>query len=144
VLVLSGDPPAILGLLAVVALAIGGVTWTAGGRHAAWVRILLLISALVAARIAGGPAAAVIGAVLLAAGVLLRIRTEEVIPGLAVFGGGVAVVGGASARILLVSWVLGGTLLALEALAVAVWRAWRRPRILKAEKTRRVLFDPET
>src|SRR5712692_2147068 len=81
-LVLSGDPAAILGLLAVVALAIGGVVWTAGARHAAWVRLLLVVSALVAARIAAGPAAAALGAVLLALGVLLRIRTEEVVLGL--------------------------------------------------------------
>jgi hypothetical protein len=103
-LVLSGDPAAILGLLAVVGLAIGGVVWTAEAVQPAWVRVLLLVSLLVAARIAAGAAAAALGAGLLALGVLFRIRTKEVTLGLAVFGGIVAAVGGASPKVLLVSW----------------------------------------
>jgi hypothetical protein len=141
-LVLSGDPAAILGLLAVVALAIGGVAWTAGGRHATWVRILLLISALVVARVVAGPATAALGAVLLSLGVLLRIRTDEVMLGLAVVGSIVAAVGGASARLLLVFWLLGVALVSLGTVAAAVWRRLRRLPILKTEKTRTVLLDP--
>jgi len=142
-LVLSGDPAAILGLLAVVALAIGGVVWTAGARHAAWVRLLLVVSALVAARIAAGPAAAALGAVLLALGVLLRIRTEEVVLGLAVFGGIVAAVGGASPHLLLLSWAVGVALVALRAGATAAWRRLHSLTVLKSEKARTVLLDPE-
>src|SRR5712692_3501153 len=71
-LVLSGDPAAILGLLAVVALAIGGVVWTAGAVQPAWARVLLLVSVLAAARIAAGTAAAALGAALLVLGVLFR------------------------------------------------------------------------
>jgi hypothetical protein len=142
-LVLSGDPAAMLGLLAVVALAIGGVVWTAGAVQPAWVRVLLLVSVLAATRIAAGTVAAAIGAGLLALGALFRIRTEEVILGLAVFGGIVAAVGGASPKVLLISWGLGVVLLALRAAAAAAWRAPRQPPLLKTEKARRVLLDPE-
>jgi hypothetical protein len=142
-LVLSGDPAAILGLLAVVALAIGGVVWTAGAVQPAWVRLLLFVSVLAAARIAAGTAAAALGAALLALGVLFRIRTEEVILGLATFGGIVAAVGGASPKVLLVSWGVGVVLVALRAAAAAGWRAPRKPPLLKSEKARTVLLDPE-
>jgi len=103
----------------------------------------VLVSALAAARITAGPAAAALGAVLLALGVLLRIRTEEVILGLAVFGGIVAAVGGASPGLLLVSWALGVALVALRAVAAAAWRGLRSLPVLKSEKTRTVLLDPE-
>ncbi len=143
-LVLSGDPAAILGLLAVVALAIGGVVWTAGAVQPAWVRVLLLVAVLAAARIAAGTAAAALGAALLALGVLFRIRTEEVVVGLAVFGGIVATtVGGASPKLLLVSWGLGVVLVALRAAAGAAWRAPRKAPLLKSEKAPTVLLDPE-
>jgi uncharacterized protein (DUF983 family) len=142
-LVLSGDPAAILGLLAVGALAIGGVVWTAGAVQPAWVRVLLLVSVLAAARIAAGTAAGAFVAALLALGVLFRIRTEEVILGLAVFGGIVAVVGRASPKVLLASWTLGVVLVALRAAAGAAWRAPGRPPLLKSEKARTVLLDPE-
>jgi len=143
VLLLSRDPAPILGLLAVVALVIGGVAWTAGGRHATWVRILLLISALVVARVVAGPAAAVIGAVLLSLGVLLCLRTDEVMLGLAVVGSIVAAAGGASARLLLVFWLLGVVLVALGTVAAGAWRGLRRLPILNSEKRRTVLLDPE-
>ncbi len=142
-LVLSGDPAAILGLLAVVALAIGGVVWTAGAVQPAWVRVLLLLSVLAAARIAAGTAAAALGAALLALGVLFRIRTEEVVVGLAVFGGMVATVGGAGPKVLLASWGLGVVLVALQAVAGAARRALRKLPLLKSEKARAVLLDPE-
>jgi hypothetical protein len=142
-LVLSGDPAAILGLLAVVALAIGGLVWTTGARRRAWVRLLLLVSVLAAARIAAGTAAAALVAALLALGVLFRIRTEEVVVGLAVFGGIVAAIGGASSSVLLVSWGLGVVLVALRAAAGAAWRAPRKAPLLKSEKAPTVLLDPE-
>ncbi len=142
-LVLSGDPAAILGLLAVVALAIGGVVWTAGAVQPAWVRVLLLVSVLAAARITAGTAAAALVAALLALGVLFRIRTEEVILGLAVFGGIVGVVGGASPLFLLFCWALGFVLLALQTVAVAAWRGLRSLPVLKSEKAPRALLDLE-
>ncbi len=142
-LVLSGDPAAILGLLAVAALAIGGVVWTAGAGQPAWVRVLLLVSVLAAARITAGTAAAALVAALLALGVLFRIRTEEVVLGLAVFGGIVAAVGRASPKLLLVSWTLGIVLVALRAVASAVCRGLRKLLLLKSEKARTVLLNPE-
>jgi len=142
-LVLSADPAAILGLLAVGALAVGGVVWTAGGRQAAWVRVLLLAGILATVRIAVGPAAAALGAVLLMLGALVRIRTDEVTLGLAVFGGIVGVAGGVGARLLLAFWVLGVALVALRAGAAAVWRDLRKLPLLKSEKARMVLLDPE-
>jgi hypothetical protein len=142
-LVLSGDPAAILGLLAVVALAIGGVVWTAGAVQPAWVRVLLFVSVLAAARIAAGTAAAALGAALLALGVLFRIRTEEVILGLAVYGGIVAVVGRASPKVLLVAWTLGLALVTLRTVAAATWRGLRRRRpIPTLGRTRPSLADP--
>jgi len=142
-LVLSRDPAAILGLLALVALAIGGVVWTAAAVQPAWVRVLLLVAVLAAARIAAGTAAAALVAALLALGVLFRIRAEEVILGLAAFGGIVAAVGRASPKVLLVSWTLGVVLVALRAAAGAAWRAPRKAPLLKSEKARTVLLDPE-
>jgi len=144
VLVLSGDPAPILGLLAVVALVIGGVAWTAGGRHATWVRIPLLVSALIAARIVGGPAAAALGAVLLALGALFRIGSGEVLLGLTIFGGIVVLLGGGRGWLLLAFWVLGFALVALRTAAAVAWRRLRRLPIVKSEKTRTVLLDPET
>ena len=144
VLGVSGEPAAILGLLAVVALVIGGAARSAGGRHATSVRILLPVSALLAARVSAGPGAAALGAVLLALGALLRIRTEEVVLGLAVFGGIVAVAAGASARLLVIFWVLGFSLVALRTVAARARLGMRRLPILKSEKGRSILLDPET
>lgn len=142
-IVLSGDPAAILGLFAVVALVIGGVAWTAGGRRATWVRVILPVSALIAARIGDGPAAAALGAFLLALGASLRTRTEEVTLGLAFFAGMVVFLGGASPRLLLVSWALGAALVAVRAVAAAMWRGLRRLPILKSEKTGPVFLNSE-
>src|SRR5207247_2994408 len=138
-LVLSGDPAAILGLLAVGALAVGGVVWTAAAVQPAWVRVLLLVSVLAAARIAAGTAAATLAAALLALGVLFRIRTEEVVLGLAAFGGIVAAVGRASPKLLLVSWTLGIVLVALRAAAGAARRAPGKLPLRKSEKAPTVL-----
>ena len=68
---------------------------------------------------------------------------EEVILGLAVFGGIVAAVGRASPKVLLVSWTLGVVLVALRTVAGAARRAPRKLLLLKSEKARTVLLDPE-
>jgi hypothetical protein len=143
VLVVSGEPAAILGLLAVVALVIGGMARAAGGRGATWVGILLPVSTVLAARVSAGPGAAALGAVLVALGALLHIRTGEVVLGLAVFGGIVVAAGGASARLLAIFWVLGFSLVALRTVAAKARLGLRRVPILKSEKARAVLLDPE-
>jgi hypothetical protein len=115
----------------------------AGGRGATWVGILLPVSTVLAARVSAGPGAAALGAVLVALGALLHIRTGEVVLGLAVFGGIVVAAGGASARLLAIFWVLGFSLVALRTVAAKARLGLRRLPILKSEKARAVLLDPE-
>jgi len=67
-----------------------------------------------------------------------------VILGLAVFGVVVVAFGGARGWLVLVFWVLGVALVALRTVAAAAWRRLRRLLILKSEKTRAALLDPET
>ena len=54
-----------------------------------------------------------------------------------------AVLGGARGWLLLVFWVLGVALVVLRRVAAAAWRGLRSLPVLKSEKTRTVLLDPE-
>jgi hypothetical protein len=98
---------------------------------------------LIAVRVVAGSATAALGAVLLALGVLLRIRIDEVMLGLAVVGSLVAALGGVHGSVLLVFWLLGVAMVASRPVAAAGWRELRRLPILKSEKRGTVLLDPE-
>ncbi len=89
-------------------------------------RLLVPLSVVILARVAAGQAAAGIAALLLALGALLRVRIAEGVVGLAVFGGAVALLGGASVRLALAFWFAGLTIIALRAAGSRVGRAFQR------------------
>jgi hypothetical protein len=122
ILVFSESPPAILALMAVSLVVLGGTAWT-GIRGPLPLRLLVPVAAAVAARVAAGPAAAAITALLLALGGLLRVRLPDGVAGLAVFGGAVALVGGASVRLALTFWLVGLATIAVPAVARRLRRA---------------------
>jgi hypothetical protein len=103
----SPEPELVLGLIGIVLLVIGGATWTPGGRSPVLFRIVLSLATIVLARLALGPSGAALATLLLALGAWLRLRPTDAVLGLAVFGGAVAAVGGASPGIVIVFWILG-------------------------------------
>ena len=115
------DSPANLGFLAVVLLVLGGATWRAPGRTSVLVPILISLSVVVLARLAAGPAPAALAALLVALGALLHVRLWEGVVGLATFGAAVALLGGASAGLVLAFWLVGLAMIALRLLATHAW-----------------------
>lgn len=114
----SLDPPTVLAMIGVMVLVAGGSIWS-GGR----------------ARYAGGPAAAMVAAVLLALGAWLQVRAGVAISGLAVFGIAVVLLGRARLSVVLLFWLIGLGLVVLRPAA-----AWVRRRVpllasLTIEKT---------
>jgi len=116
VVVFSESPEAVLGLLAVVLLVVGGATWRAPGRSSILVPILVSLGTVVLARLAAGPAAAALAALLLALGAILRVRLWEGVVGLATFGVAVALLGGARVGLILAFWLVGLAIVALRLL----------------------------
>lgn len=116
VVAFSESPEALLGFLAVVLLVAGGATWRAPGRNSILVPILISLGVVVLARVAAGPAAAALAALLLALGALLHVRLWEGIVGLATFGAAVALLGGAHVGLILAFWLVGLALVALRLL----------------------------
>ncbi len=114
--VFSESPEALLGLLAVVLLVAGGATWRAPARNSILVPILISLGVVVLARVAAGPAAAAVAALLLALGALLHVRLWEGVVGLATFGAAVALLGGAHVGLILAFWLVGLALVALRLL----------------------------
>ena len=88
-------------------------------------------------------ASAAFGAVLLALGPLLGVRTAEVILGLAVVGGIVAAHIGARGWLLLVFWILGLAIALLRPLAVQIARRLAQRRFLMVERTKAARLGPE-
>jgi hypothetical protein len=121
VVVFSESPAAPLGFLAVVLLVLGGATWRAPGRTSVLVPILISLSVVVLARLAAGPAPAALAALLVALGALLHVRLWEGVVGLATFGAAVALLGGASAGLVLAFWLVGLAMIALRLLATHAW-----------------------
>lgn len=116
VVVFSESPEAVLGLLAVVLLVVGGATWRAPGRSSIVVPILVSLGTVVLVRLAAGPAAAALAALLLALGALLHVRLWEGVVGLATFGVAVALLGGARVGLILAFWLVGLAIVALRLL----------------------------
>jgi len=139
----SLDPETVLALLGVALLVIGGATWTGDHPKPLSLRIVASLAAVVLARWAGGPAAAALAAVLLALGAWLRIGPAQAIAGLAAFGAAVAVLGRASAHVLLGFWLLGLAFVVLRPIALRACRRLFQHVSLRIEKTEPVRVDPE-
>jgi hypothetical protein len=133
IVVAAPAPEIVLALLAVVFLLVGGTTVARPGVPAA-LRWSGPVVAVILARLSAGTGAAMLAALLIGLGALLRITLIEATSGLAVFGVGVAVLGGASPALILAFWLLGaGLLLARRAAGAARTRIARA--FLTAERT---------
>lgn len=135
VIAASLDPPTVLALIAVMVLVAGGSIWSGGRNWILLVRVLASLAAVALARHAGGPAAAVVAAVLLALGAWLQVRAGVALSGLAVFGVAVVLLGRARLSVVLLFWLVGLGLVVLRPAA-----AWVRRRVpllasLTIEKT---------
>jgi hypothetical protein len=139
----SPDPELVAGVLGIVLVVIGGATWTTGGRNAVPLRMLVSLATIVLARLALGSSAAALAALLLALGAWLRIRPTDAVLGLAVFGGAVAVLGGASLGLVLILWILGLALAPLCLLVVRLSRWLARRSFLTVERTKAAPLAPE-
>lgn len=98
---------------------------------------------VIAVRFVAGTGAAALAALLVALGAWLQIRLAEASVGLAVFAGAVAVLGGASARIVASFWLLGVGILLARSAGANVWRRLFGGSSLKAERTTGVPLRPE-
>jgi hypothetical protein len=139
----SPEPELVLGLIGIVLLVIGGATWTPGGRSPVLLRIVLSLATIVLARLALGPSGAALATLLLALGAWLRLRPTDAVLGLAVFGGAVAAVGGASPGLVIVFWILGLAIALLRPLAVQIARRLAQRRFLMVERTKAARLGPE-
>lgn len=90
-----------------------------------------------------GPSGAALATLLLALGAWLRLRPTDAVLGLAVFGGAVAAVGGASPGLVIVFWVLGLAIALLRPLAVQIARRLAQRRFLMVERTKAARLGPE-
>jgi hypothetical protein len=143
VVVSSPDPELVLGLLGTLLLVVGGMTWSRVGRSALPLRVVLSLATIVLARFVLGPSGAALAALLLALGVCLRIRPADAVLGVAVFGGAVAVLGGASLALVLAFWILGVALAVLRPLARRISLHLGKLPFLRVERTKPVRLGPE-
>ena len=98
---------------------------------------------VIAVRVLGGTVAAAIAALLVALGAWLQVRLTEASIGLAVFAGAVAVLGGASVRVLAAFWLIGVGILLVRSMTARVRRRFVGARSLKPERAPGVLLRPE-
>jgi hypothetical protein len=131
----------VLALLGVVLLVVGGTAWS-------WARPVALrltgpLLAVVLARVLGGPAAALLAALLVVVGAWLRVRVPEATAGLAVFGVAVTILGGASARVVGAFWLLGVGVLLARFIAAGAGRRLRAGSSLTAERPSTTPLRPE-
>jgi len=102
-------PELVLALLAIAFLVVGGsVAALKGPAALVWSGPVV---AVILARVFAGTAAALLAALLIALGAWLRIGLIEATAGLAVFGVGVALLGGATVSLIFSFWLLGAGLL---------------------------------
>jgi hypothetical protein len=142
IVVSSPDPELVLGVLGIALLVVGGMTWTRGRRSAIPLRILFSLSTIVLARLALGPSGGALAALLLALG-RVGVRPADAVLGLAIFGGTIAVLGGARRGLILVFWVLGLAIAFLGPLAVRLSRYLARRSFLTVERTKAARLGPE-
>jgi hypothetical protein len=135
VIATSLDPPTVLALIGVMVLVAGGSIWSGGRNWILLVRMLASLAMVALARYAGGPAAAVLAAVLLALGAWLQVRAAVAVSGLAVFGVAVALLGRARLSVVLSFWLVGLGLVVLRPAAAWVRRRLPLRASLTIEKT---------
>ena len=126
-------PEIVLALLAVVFLLVGGTIVGRPGVLAA-LRWSGPVVAVILARLSAGTGAAMLAALLIGLGAWLRVTMIEATSGLAVFGVGVAVLGGARPALIVAFWVLGAGLLLARRVASATRNRIARA-FLTAERT---------
>lgn len=131
----SLDPPTVLALIAVMVLVAGGSIWSGGRNWILLVRILASLATVALARYAGGPAAAIVAAVLLALGAWLQVRAGVALSGLAVFGFAVVLLGRARLSVVLLFWLVGLSLVVMRPAAACVRRKVPLLASLTIEKT---------
>jgi hypothetical protein len=141
VVIFAPAPEIVLALLSVVLLVVGGTAWNA--THPVALRLTSPLLAVIVARVLGGPGAAVLAALLVFVGAWLRVRVSEATVGLAVFGVAVAILGGASARVVGAFWLLGLGLLLARSIATSAGRRQRARLSLTHERPPTSSLRPE-
>ena len=131
IVVSAPAPEIVLALLGVVLLVVGGTSWSRA--QPVVLRLIGPLLVVVLARVLGGTAGAALAAFLVLVGAWLRVRVPEATAGLAVFGVAVALLGGASPKVIGASWLLGLSLLLVRSIAVAAGRRLSRRSFLTAE-----------
>jgi hypothetical protein len=145
IILTSPEPVLILGLLGIGLLVIGGSTWTKGGvPRALAVRLLITFGVVVLVRLASGTQAALLAAAFLALGAWLRVRLGEAVMGLAGFGLLIAILGAASARLMLVFSAIGLVSLVARHLAADLWRRVSGRGSLKPERAKAAALGAES
>lgn len=143
IVVSSPAPEIVLPLLGVALLLVGGSAWSVTNTRTMAFRLAGPFLMVIAVRVTGGTVAAALAALLVALGAWLQVRLAEASVGLAVFAGAVAVLGGASVRVLVAFWVLGVVILLTRSTAASIRRRLSDPLSLKAERTPGVSLGPE-
>ncbi len=141
IIVSSPAPEIVLALFGVALLVVGGTSWNGSSTMA--FRLAGPLLTVIAVRVLAGTAAAALAALLVALGAWLQVRLAEATVGLAVFAGAVAVLGGASVRVVAAFWLLGVGVLLVRSMAASVWRRLSGGSSLKAERTPGVPLRPE-
>lgn len=143
IVVSSPAPETVLPVLGVALLLVGGSAWSVASTRAMAFRLAGPFLMVIAVRVLGGTVAAAIAAILVALGAWLQVRLTEASIGLAVFAGTVAVLGGASVRVLAAFWLLGVGILLFRSVAASVRRRLFGGSSLKPERAPRILLRPE-
>lgn len=141
IVVSSPTPEIVLALLGVAFLVVGGTAWN--GSQPIAIRLAVLLLSVILARVFAGTAAAAMAALLVVAGAWLRVGVAEATAGLAVFGLAVALLGGASARVVAAFGLLGLVILVIRSVAAGVGRRLRGRSLLTAERASTAPLRPE-
>ena len=142
VIVWSDDPAAWLGVGGALIGVFGGAA--ARFRGVPGVRIAACVALVVLARVAGGTPVAALVAVLLVLGWWLRLRVQEALAGIAVYGVAVAMLGRASWRLFVAFWVLGALIVAARRALSLVRRHLWSVQSLASETATAASLDAES
>ena len=124
----------VLALLGVVLLLAGGSAWSWPETSATALRFTGPLLALLGARLLGGTGAAGLALLFVALGMWLHVGIVEATAGLAFFAAAVAILGGATPRIVVGFWLVGAGYLIVRLIAARTWRRLRASSSLTAER----------